>query len=223
MDDKNLKTQFDGYFEGAKLPVGITADAKAHVKAPKREGLKWFFRLAPAFAAAVVIMVGAVIMVRSLNFNVGQDEPQYSYYSADGLTSENIDPYSINSGGLLFLNELAHDSAANVSSVTAFSADGNMKFARAEISMLHKGFRHDTVIYAEFTEEYECLDELEGFLEGESRFYQNSNYIFNTDYDEGENVYKIYMQYGGIKYYISVTTSEPNGYTVYLNLIKNAY
>lgn len=220
MDDKNLKTQFDEYFEGAKLPEGITADAKAHVKAPKREGIKWFMRLAPAFAAAVVILVGAVIMVRNFNFNFGLDEPQYIYYSAEGLTSENIDPYSIEDGGLLFLNELAYSSTADVRRVTAFSSSGTVKFARAEISMLHEGYRHDTVIYAEFTGEYECLDELESFLEGESRFYQNSNYIFNTDYDDGENVHKIYMRYGGVKYYISVTTSETDGYTVYLDLIK---
>lgn len=213
MSDKKLQHEFDEYFEGANLPENITADAKAQVRTKKRGGfLKW---LAPAVLAAVLLSVGilAVYMnfspvFQSANNPNSADHPDYIFYSSAPLTEAPIDPYSADDiKGLDFAKKLAVSKYTTVR-LSGFSDGSDLKYAQATASMIQNGFRYDAVIYTEYTEEYVCLDELQSFLSGTERIMNGCSCIFNTSYDRGENVYKIYFIKNGVKYYISVMTSD---------------
>lgn len=232
MDDKRLQSEFDGYFSGANLPDNMTADAKAQVRPRKREIRKWFLRLAPIAAAFILIVSVSVVFINrfmpsnvSGGSNAGSAPPpsdgsaKYVYYTAETLSSKRMDPYaSTDIDGLEFVYDLTQVPNSNIY-LTVFFQNENMVLAKAEISLLHNGYRHDTVLYAEYTNEY--FDELKEFLDGDERRYLGYEYLYTLDYDGGEQVYKIYMQDGGVKYYLSVMTSEPDGYGIYLNFLKN--
>ena len=233
MDNKRLQTEFDEYFKGADLPANITADAKAQVKPRRRDIRKWFLRLAPVAAAFVLIIAASVAFVNRFapndkgdaNSSGGTDKDEatskYSYYSIDGLTNRRMDPYSSTTvKGLEFTKELAYSANSNVA-LTVFYEKENIKLAKAEISLLHNSYRHDVVLYAEYTDEYECFEDLKGYLTGAERYYRGQDYIYNENFDDGENVYMIYTYTGGIKYYLSVITSEPYGYLTYFDFLKN--
>lgn len=226
MDDKRLQTEFDEYFKGANLPENMTADAKAQVKPRKKGSFKWFLRLAPVAAAFILIIAASVVFLNKIlpagNTNPdGEGKNKYTYYGTEQLNEQNLDAYSvIGIKGLEFVPTLAYSYSSNIN-LTAFYENENMLLAKAEISLLHNGYRHDAVLYAEFTDEYYCYSELSGYLVGEERDYCNQKYIFNhLSYDEGENVYTIYFYSGGVKYYLSVMTSEPNGYKLYFDFLQ---
>lgn len=232
MDDKRLQTEFDEYFKGAELPANITADAKAQVKPRRRDIRKWFLRLAPVAAAFVLIIAASVAFMNrfspngvgdsdSNNDNKGDATSKYHYYSIDGLKGGRVDPYSSTTiKGLEFAKELAFSANSDIE-LTVFYEKENIKLAKAEISLLHNGYRHDAVLYAEYTDEYECFEELEDYLTGKEQYYHGYSYIYNQKYDEGENAYMIYMYTGEVKYYLSVMTSEPYGYLTYFDFLKN--
>lgn len=227
MDDKKLQTEFDEYFKGAALPENMTADAKAHVKPRKRDGLKWFLRLAPAAVASVLVIAVSVIVLNNALPSVANpgngtsSGDPYTYYTAAGLNEKYLDPYSADSvNGLEFAQMLAYASNSNIN-LTAFYEGEKVKLAKAEISLINNGYRHDTVLYAEYTDEYDCFEELKEYLTGIDMYYRGYSYVYNLSYDEGENVYMIYTYTGGVKYYLSVMTSEPNGYKMYFDYLKN--
>lgn len=231
MDDKRLQTEFDAYFKGAELPDNMTTDAKAHVKPRKREIRKWFLRLAPVAAAVVLIIsLSVVFMNRFMPSNIsdgnsgnmsGDANPHYSYYDIAELTRVPVDPYSANDiKGLEFAEKLAYMANSNIN-LTAFYESDNLILAKAEISLLHNRYRHDAVLYVEYTDENYCYEELTDFFNGENRKYGGYDYIYTQSFDEGEQVYMIYMYTGGVKYYLSVMTSEPDGFKIYFDLLKN--
>lgn len=222
MDDKRLQTEFDEYFKGAALPENITADAKSHVKPRKRDIGKWILLLAPIAAAFVLIVTASVAFLNRTPINNGAtDNTRYSYYTAAGLDEKHIAPYSAKDiKGLEFVQSLAYKPDANIN-LTALYESENMVLAKAEISLLHDGYRHDAVMYAEYTDEYYCFEELKDYHTGDKLYYRGYDYIYNLTYDEGESVYMIYLYTGGVKYYFSVMTSEPDGYKIYLDLLKN--
>lgn len=224
MDDKKLQNEFDEYFRGANLPSDITADAKAHVKPRNREIRKWFLRLAPV-AAAIVLVVAISIILLNRDFSAGttggDSGTHYSYYNTAQLTDKSIDPYSAaNIKGLEFAEKLAFMGNSNIN-LTAFYESENLILAKAEITLLHNGYRHDAVLYAEYTDEYYCYEELKDYLAGEENYYRSYNYLLTCDQIEGEPVYMIYLYTGKVKYYLSVITSEKDGYKVYLDFLKN--
>ena len=224
MDDKRLQSEFDDYFRGANLPSDMTADAKAHAKSHNREVRKWFLRLAPVAAAFVLVVALSIVFVNRYfptNIKGGDTGVHYSYYNTAQLTDKPIDAYSAaDIKGLEFAEKLAFMSNSNIN-LTAFYESKNMILAKAEISLLHNGYRHDAVLYAEYTDEYRCLEEVKEYLSGEENYYKNYTYLLTCDRDEGEPVYMVYIYTGGVKYYLSVTTSEINGYKIYLDLLKN--
>ncbi len=228
MNDKRLQQEFDEYFKGAELPANLTADAKAEVKPRKKTGaLKWFLRLAPVAAMLVAVICVAVAFFPSLSSGGTPDNqtPQgggYSYYSLAGLAESCADPYSPQTDGLEFAKSLAVAHNADVS-LTAYSENGKIKIARADINLIHGAYRHDAVIYVEYTDENTCFEDLKEYLNGEERSYSGQKYILNTGYDNGENIYKIYLNAGQVKYYVSVTTSEIRGYTYYLDLLAKYF
>lgn len=213
MSDKKLQREFDEYFEGTNLPEDITADAKARLRQKKRGGFfKW---LVPVALAVVLVSVGfiAAYMDFSANFQTGNggnsaNSPQYTYYSSSSLSESPIDPYSAGEiKGLTFAEKLAKSGNASVR-LTGFEDENGLKYALASASMIHGGYRYDAVIYAEYTEEYLCLEELKDYLSGSERILCGRVCIFSASYDNGENVYKIYFRSGGVKYYLSVITSD---------------
>ena len=229
MDDKRLQQEFDEYFTASNLPENMTADAKAHVKARKREGLFKWVRLVPVAAVTILLIVGVSFMMNRFSTpgsSTGSDNSaersEYTYYSSASLTSLPLDPYSAGKiEGLEFAEELAVTCNASIR-LTGFRDDeGKLVYAQADVSMLHGGYRHDTVIYAEYTDEYVCLEDLKDYLTGSTSYYRGNDYVINTEFDDGENVYKIYLNTGKVKYYISVMTSEEYGYRYYLNFLKN--
>ena len=230
MDDKNLQSEFDGYFKGANLPENITADAKAQVKPRKRDIRKWFLRLAPVAAAIVLIVALSVVFINRFESSIapGSDGnfsesngDRYTYYSSAELSQPVLmDPYSAKGvKGLKFAEEL-YDSPNSTINLTAFYQGENLVLTKAEMSFLHNGYRHDAVLYVEFTEEYYCFDELKDYFEGNERYYLGYDCILTEKYDEGENVYMLYTQASGVKYYLSVMTSEPEGYRAYFNFFE---
>lgn len=227
MDDKRLQSEFDGYFKGANLPENMTADAKAQVKSRKRDIRKWFLRLAPV-AAALVFIVAALITNRFSPSggdtgnagNSGDNTPNYRYYSAAELTEKYVDPFTADIKGLEFAKKLAFIPNSNIN-LTTFYENENIMLAKAEISLLHNGYRHDAVMYVEYTDEYYCFEELKDYHTGSDQYYRGYKYVYSESYDEGENVYMIYMRTGGVKYYFSVMTSEPFGYRIYFDFLKN--
>lgn len=236
MDDKKLQNEFDEYFEGVNLPRNMTADAKAQVKPRKRDIRKWFLRLAPVAAAFIFIVAASVAFMNKLSpFNEanGSDQPsapsntdkndastRYSYYTIDELTGKRIDPYSAsNVKGLEFAKDLADAQNSNIN-LTAFYESGNLILAQAVISLLRNGYRHDAVLYVEYTDEYCCFEELKDYIKGESLPYRGYELICNQAYDEGESVYTVYTYADGVKYYLYVMTSEPYGYRLYFDILK---
>ena len=228
MDDKTLQQEFDEYFTATNLPENMTEDAKAHVKSRNRGSfLKWF-KFAPAFLAALVVIISSVIIINNLpaegeysGAQNNQQNSQYSYYSLSALTSSHLDEYSASEiRGLEFAHKLAILPNASIT-LTGFNDSEKLVFAQADVILLHNGYRHDTKIFAEYTDEYYCNDDLKDYLNGETGYYRGYRYTMNTEYDDGENVYKIYLYTEEVKYYISVMTSETNGYMIYLDLLKN--
>ena len=224
MDDKRLQNEFDGYFRGANLPSDMTADAKAQVKPHNRVIRKWFLRLAPAAVAFVLVIALSIVFINRFypsNTTGGDAGLIYNYYSTEQLTSKYIDPYSAaDIKGLEFAEKLAFMQNTNVN-LTAFYESDNMVLAKADITLLHNGYRHDAVLYAEYTNEYRYCEELKDYLTGEEYYYRTYNYLLTCDQVEGEPVYMIYLHNGGVKYYLSVMTSEVDGYKIYLDFLKN--
>lgn len=222
MDDKRLQTEFDEYFKGAQLPENITADAKAQVKQRKGQSLKWFFRLAPVAAAFAIIIAVTIVFYGRFNAPAdgpeGAEPPAYSYYSASSLTAENINPYESAPQGLEFIGNLIEKRNSSVE-VCAYYSDGELTLAQADVSLLQGGYRYDATIFVEYTDEYCCYEELQDYLSGETINRAGRSYILNTDYDEGEKVYKVYFKNGNIKYYLYVMTAAENGYLKILDIL----
>ncbi len=235
MDDKRLQNEFDGYFRGAELPENLTADAKAQIKPRKKRGsVKWFLRLTPVAALLVAVVTAATVLSpRYLpggntvggdgsfgDHSAGSTPPGagYEYYSLSELAERDVDPYETVTRGLEFARTFAFAKNADVS-VTEYSKNDTVRIARADVALVNNGFRHDAVIYAEYTDgDARCRNLLE-YADGEENYYRGTEYILNTEYDNGENVYKLFIDAGTVKYYLRIKTSQSLGYTYYFDIL----
>lgn len=225
-NDKKLKEEFDEYFKGVNLPDNLTADAKTHVKKHNKISFKWVYALAPIAVAAVLIIGYAAYMnlipgSGSSPMDGKDENTAGDYYSSQSLAKENLDINAASAMvGLEFTKAFEYNRNVYADLFAYRSADSEIKFVEAAVTVLHYGYRHDAVIIAEFADK--CLEDKRDFLEGEEKSYMGNSYIYNSGYDNGEPVHRIYTVYKNVKYYISVTTSEQAGYLVYLNLIYNS-
>lgn len=238
-----MQTEFDEYFEGVELPQNLTADAKAQVKPRKnRAGLKWFLRLAPVAVAIALVIAAAAMFFPSFsaggnmsgaapggNQSAGESNPgegpgegDNPFYSLAELKASRENPYSSSLAGMGFAKTLALASNAAVE-LTAYYGDGKIRVARADISLVNGQYRHDAVIYAEYADGNMQLGDFIDYTYGAERYFRGQRYNVTADYDGGEEIYKIYIAAGGIKYYLSVETSESDGYLLYLQLLEKYF
>lgn len=217
MDDRELKTEFDGYFKGAELPPGLAADAIASGKGKKGPKFKWVW-IPSAAAFAVLAVAGAISLFMRANSPAA---PEYGFYTAENLVTKQVNVLTDAPAGLGFAQKSAQNGAALVEVYCCYDGD-NLVFSHAEMGFMHNGYRHDAEIYAEYTDRYTVYEEFRDYLEGDAYVYEGQDYIMSISDKDGENVYKIfaYLPQSGIKYYISIMTAEPNGQKVYWDLIS---
>lgn len=237
--DFDLERGFDEYFEAGKAPdVSVCDGAKNLISKPRRRVNASLRRaLVAAACAAGVFLSGTglyffptavsnIADTISGNHQAGAPFPPYpdstqiEYYGADGLTESALELYSDDAPrGLDFVRRL--DGAANfsVNSINGYSSDGNLAFVKTELSAVVNAKRHDTVVYTEYTQRNSACELFGEYYDGQPSHYAGYAFLcFDTE-ENGEPVKKLYLERDGVKYYLSVASSDEYAYRVWLDLI----
>ncbi len=228
MKDRKLQEKFDGYFKGVNPPENITADAKKYVKT-KKPLMPRFLRYA-AVAASIALV--SVVTVLGLYYNLPvngaappasdeSDAPQITlYYDAD-LQGSQCSAYELYEKhcALKFLQDLNYLSYADVSGCTVYSFDGALTLVKSEVTILRNLRRSESSVFVEFAKD-KVYSPLENYYSGEKRYYHGTEYLITqTTAQNGEPEFKLLLNYGGVKYYFDIISSDPGAYEHYLQLI----
>lgn len=217
MKDKKLEEQFNEYFDGVKVPENITEDAKKYVNKPAR--LPKFVKTASIAASFLLCTVAAIALILRAPSAAAPETPAVSYYkeSEVSYSAENAYAASELKPELKFVERLAFSNNADVKLKRADFENGETAFALAEVIYVD-GVRDDTEIYVEYTSG--VFSPLKDYSDGEEFYYGGMSYRLTQEFDEsGEPVSKVYAQKNGIKYYLSVTSSNTQSYQKYLKFI----
>lgn len=223
---KDLREQFDSYFDGAPLPDNLAEDAKKYVKNhTRRRTVAMRTVCAAACALFVCVLVGAVYLSGSM-FPASQNPESPSAaenktYTMSSLTASYADPYSLanTSPSFAILENLAYADNCSVNGVTLYTdEEGTPYLVRAEISALFELTRYDATLYIE-TAGFVC-DDLKDYISGELTRYGSLRYCTTLERDNGEYCYDVYATDGGVKYYFTLTSSDSKGYMKLLELLQ---
>lgn len=246
MKDDRLEKEFGEYFKGVKTPDNITDGAKKYVK-KKSAGLPAFAKFASIAASFVLVAVAVTVIFftdakKTNENNAAPDIPDasdgnnsasgdgsadnpdsddaiYSVYSDDVLTTISANIYTLSSvdPSLEFLQNIAYKSNAQVASCTASYRDDSLSLIKAEVTILGEA-RYDSEIYVEF--DSDIYQPLETYLYGITGYYNGATYRLTRETaDNGEPIFKLFITYNGLKYYVNVSSSDEECYIKYLQMI----
>lgn len=243
--DPKLESTFDEYFKGVKAPASdVTSRAKNSIKHgkglsdPVRRALIAIASVASACASAIGLIftpvastVGGLISGGNGNHNIFNPpappsdnndnvQPAPAYYAAETLTEYALDPYSQNlPDGLDFVKKFNLASNFSVNGITEYRDGESSAFVKTEISAIVNTVRQDSVIYTEYTADNSACEIFEAYYDGENRTYKTTEYTFSQTFENGEYVSLARFKSGGVKYYLSVKSSDSEAYYGYLNEI----
>lgn len=225
---KDLREQFDRYFDGAALPDDLAQDAKKYVKkrTPRRTVV---IRTVCAAACALFVCVLAGMAYLSGSFlpaiqppeapSSGSDHTNQTY-SLSSLNVSDTDPYALTQTNPSYavLENLAYAGNSSVREVKLYTdKEGTPYLASAEISVLYNLTRYDATLYIE-TSDLVCKD-LQDYIGGQLTKYGSLRYCTKLERDNGEYCYEVYATDGGVKYYFTLTSSDSEGYLKLLELL----
>ncbi len=230
--DNGLESAFNEYFETAKAPdESVTDGAKNYIRQPK--GLQPALRRAFIAAAcalsacasgiglyfAPAAMSGIIDRVNDYQQAQRPSPPQINYYDGLSLTRTERDVYSEKVEGLNFLGDINLANNCSVNSLYSYSSEDGAVYSQAALSATVNARRHETVIYAEYTDGNTACELFREYYGGESNYYRGNAYLKLQTEENGEYAVKIKTENNGIKYYLYVISSDENAYTVWLDLI----
>lgn len=226
--DEQLEREFNAYFDGISPPDNATDRAKKLIE-KKARTQTFVRRFVPAFAA-VAAACGVIVFVANIG-SIGDAAPpstsnstpasrEFTYYTADTLNASALNVYSTTlPKGLEFVKKLEFAKNAAINDITAYTAaDGSVSLVRADISATMNGYRHDTTVYAEYTPDRTVFEPLKAFYDGAELRYGATTLISYAESD-GEPVCNLLVYKNGVRYYISVTSSDEYAYHNYLAMI----
>lgn len=234
--DNNLERAFDEYFEAGKAPdKSVTDGAKNLIRQRGRLSTPMRRTLIAAACAASVFVSGAGLYffpatvgniadaINGFNHANKPAPPSVSvieYYGAEGLSESAVDVFADGApAGLDFVKKLEFATNYSVNSVNGYSSEGNLAYVKAEFSAVVNASRHDTVVYAEYTEKNSVCEIFEEYYDGKQSYYRGYGYLSFETEENGEPVKKLTLERDGVKYYVSVTSSDAYAYYVWLDLI----
>ena len=142
------------------------------------------------------------------------------FYSAQNLSVSEASIYAPDRPkGIEFLERFDLASNCSLDAFAAYSDGENIAFVKAELSGSFNLSRHDAVIYAEYAEENSACELFEEYYAGARLSYGAHDYLYAQSYENGEYVSKAYILKDGVKYYISVQSSDAEAYMGYLKII----
>ncbi|MDE6373526.1 MAG: hypothetical protein K2L72_03415, partial [Clostridia bacterium] len=223
--DKDLERAFDEYFDAGKAPdLSVTDGAKNLIRHPKRISAPIRRALIAAACAASVFVSGAGLYFFPATVGniadviIGDNQagsvqpPSVSvieYYGAENLSESAIDVFADGApAGLDFVKKLEFAKNYSVNSVNGYSADGDLAYVKAEFSAVVNAARHDAVVYAEYTETNSVCEIFEEYYDGERSYYGGYGYLCFYTEENGEPVRKLTLERDGVKYYVSVTSTD---------------
>lgn len=244
--DNQLEQAFGEYFEGAPAPrASVTESAKNSIRQKKTSftGLKRAAVIIAGVASACASSIGLyfaptviggfidkgndgndVIAPSSPN-GVGGDDASVApsmptFYGAENLLEHSVDIYAKdNPAGLEFLKKFDLASNSSVNSVNSYSTAEGVAFVKTELTVLVQACRHDTVIYAEYTSGNTACEIFEDYYTGENKNRDGLNYLYLQSFENGEYLSKTSFISNGVRYYLSVKSSDENAYTGYFDII----
>lgn len=237
MKDDRLEKEFGEYFKGLTPPERITDAAKAAASEKKRAKTPSYVKFICVAASFVVcFLVAFSVLVTSLMGSFLKDSsesPSGSTSGADASSGEDenntvqsytayesVDAYHAAQlhPSLKIIETLAYASNAQVLSCTAYYLEEQLAMVDAEVSLLNDGVRDDTQMVFEFSEE--IYEPLADYHMGDVGYYSGAVYYLTEETAEnGEPLFKLYVEYGGVKYYVRVQSSDEESYFKYLDMI----
>ena len=236
--DNQLESAFNQYFESSKAPdESVLNAAKNSMERPATVKTNTVLRriLVSAACALSALVSGAglyffpstvggiIAGIENGGNQAGSSPPSVSvieYYGAEGLDQRQVDIYADGApSGLDFVKKLNCATNFSVNSVDGYSSDGGLAYVRADFSAVVNGSRHDTVIYAEYTQKYSVCELFREYYGGEESYYGGYSYLWFDTEENGEPVKKLTLECGGVKYYVAVAGSDQYAYRTWLDLI----
>ncbi|MDE7380293.1 MAG: hypothetical protein K2N14_04490 [Clostridia bacterium] len=235
--DNQLQDAFNEYFESSKAPnQNVLNAAKNSMESPRTVSAAtpvWKRALVSAACAVSALLSGAglyffpstmggiIAGIDGGNKNQADTaNKQISYYGAEGLEESQVDLYGDGApSGLNFVKKIDNTKNYSVNSLDAYSADGSLAYVKADMTAVLNGSRHDTIVYAEYTEKNSVCELFEEYYGGEKAYYRGYYFLYFDTEDNGEPVKKLTVERDGVKYYLSVTSSDSFAYRAWLDLI----
>lgn len=240
--DPRIESVFDSYFDGAQAPSPRVTDGaknsinkKRSLPAPVQRALIAVASVISACASAAGLFyapatIGGIIGSGDRNDNIfapsqggnssgDSASVALSYYSIDTLTESPLDAYGAAPEGMEFVKTLTLAQNCSLNSYTAYCNGENTAFVKAEFTASINAARHETVIYAEYTDENTACEIFSEYYGGTSAYYAGYGYTYFDGEINGEYVRNMALTRSGVKYYVSVTSSDAYAYRVWLDMI----
>ena len=227
--DEQLQREFDRYVDGVAPPDNATDRAKKLIekKARTRKAVRRFI---PAFAATAAVCGVAVLagnfIWRTVSDSDAPTSPAapdngFSYYTTAALTSSALDVYSEDlPTELRFIQKLEFASNISVDDVCAYTAaDGQLTLVRADVRAVVNGYRHDTTVYVEYTQERTVYEPLKSFYDGRELYAADTTTLMSRTENNGEPVYNLLAYENDVRYYISVESADESAFWYYLSIL----
>lgn len=225
--EQDLQAVFEEYFEGSYAPSNSVTDAAKNSirlkKAPSNAlkgaiiAVASFFSVGATAGAAVLTSttIGGIID-RGDNGNTAG----VAYYDPASLSESELDIYAVSAPeGMDFIKTLNLAENCSVDTLSAHSNGESVAFVKAELTATVNAHRHDAVIYAEYTGENSACKLFESYYSGSARYYRGYRYLYFQTFDKGEYVSNAHITHDGVKYYITVKSSDKTAFYPYLDLI----
>ena len=229
-----MQAVFDEYFEGSYAPANNVTDAAKNsirIKKAPSNALKGALIAVASFLSTGAVAGAAYLTTTTVGGIIDRGEPpnggssdsvttEINYYDPSALSESRLDIYAVGTPkGLDFIKTLNLAENCNLNSYSAHSDKSGLAFVKAELTATVNACRHDAVIYAEYTGENSACKLFESYYSGDEQYYRGHPYLYTQTFDKGEYVSNGKLTYGGVKYYVSVKSSDKNAFYPYLDLI----
>lgn len=224
--DDFLQSAFDGYFDGGAAPRASVTDAAknsiTNKKATDSVVKKAIIGISAALSAcaAVAGSIFAPVAISGIIDRGDDGKNQISYYAVADLSQSPMEIYSKdNPAGLDFMKNFALAQNFSVNSFDGYSDGENVAFVKAEVTATVNSCRHDAVIYAEYTETGKACELFESYYTGSIQYYQGCRYTYSQTLENDEYVSNALFRSDGVRYYLTVKSSDEDAYLAYMDLI----